>query len=71
MSNRGPGTIVNSTTKPTKPKKNNKIIEEGFGNLFNDFQFNQSCMIVTLIFIICFMYKEEIMRHKLVKSLFK
>lgn len=50
---------------------NNKEIAEGFGNLFNDFQFNQSCMIVTLIFIICFMYKEEIMRHKLVKNLFK
>lgn len=62
VNGRGVGTVTNN---------NNNNNNEGFGNLFDDFQFNQSCMIVTLIFIICFMYKEEIMRHKLVKSLFK
>ena len=60
-----------ANNKNNKKNNNNNNNMEGFGNLFDDFQFNQSCMIVTLIFIICFMYKEEIMRHKLVKSLFK
>ena len=63
---RGTGTVTNNNNNNNKRKE-----LEGFGNLFNEFQFNQSCMIVTIIFIICFMYKEEIMRHKLVKSLFK
>lgn len=58
---------VNNNNNNTNSNNSN----EGFGNLFNEFQFNQSCMVVTIIFIICFMYKEEIMRHKLVKSLFK
>jgi|TARA_B110000285_G_C14695514_1_gene411040 hypothetical protein len=34
--------------------------EEGFGNL-SGFEFNQSCMMLTVIFIILFVYKEKVM----------
>lgn len=34
--------------------------EEGFGNL-SGFEFNQSCMILTILFIILFVYKEKVM----------
>jgi len=43
---------------------------EPFGNI-GGFEFNQSCMVLTMIFIIAFMYKEEIMRTKIVKNLLK
>jgi hypothetical protein len=44
---------------------------EGFGNLLNGFHFNNSCMIVTMLFLIIFMYKEELMKTKLIKELVK
>ena len=34
--------------------------DEGFGNL-SGFEFNQSCMILTILFIILFVYKEKVM----------
>jgi len=49
---RGTGTVTNNNNNNNKRKE-----LEGFGNLFNEFQFNQSCMIVTIIFIICFRLK--------------
>ena len=38
---------------------NNNKIEEGF---LNNFDFNQTCLLITLIFVIVFMYKKEIMK---------
>ena len=38
---------------------NNNKIEEGF---LNNFDFNQTCLLITLIFVIIFMYKKEIMK---------
>ena len=48
-----------------------KDIEERFTKIFGRFEFNQSCMIITIIFLILFIYKEEIMRTKFVKNLIK
>jgi len=45
--------------------------QEGFGNLLNGFHFNNSCMVVTMLFLIIFIYKEEIMKTKLIKELIK
>jgi len=45
--------------------------EEGFGNLFGGLHFNESCMIITILFLIIFIYKEELMKTKLIKDLVK
>jgi hypothetical protein len=45
--------------------------KEGFGNLLNGFHFNKSCMIVTMLFLILLIYKEEIMKTKLIRELVK
>ena len=50
---------------------NSEDKNEGFGNLLNGFYFNKSCMIVTMLFLIIFMYKEELMKTKLIKELVK
>ena len=48
----------------------NEIMEfEGFTNILSGF--NETCMIITVIFLILFMYKEEIMRSKFVKGMLK
>ena len=44
---------------------------ESFGNLLTDFKFDRSCMIITIVFLILFMYKEEIMKSKFIKNLLK
>ena len=49
---------------------NRKTIDE-FGNILSGFEFNDSCMIITIVFIILFMYKEEIMKSTIVKKLLK
>ena len=65
-------TIENSksTTLPSG-KVVNTNEKQGFTNMFNNFEFNQSCMILTVIFIILFMYKDEVMKSKIVKQLLK
>jgi hypothetical protein len=45
--------------------------KEGFGNLLNGFHFNNSCMVVTVLFLIIFIYKEELMKTKIIKGLIK
>jgi len=45
--------------------------EEGFGNLFGGFHMNGACIVITLIFIVIFMYKEELMKTKVIKDLVK
>ena len=63
------------TKERSKSTKENKNVftkkPEGFTNMFNNFEFNQSCMILTVIFIILFMYKDEVMKSKIVKQLLK
>ena len=44
---------------------------ETFLNMSVPFEFNESCMVITIIFAILFMYKEEIMKTNLVKKLLK
>ncbi len=44
-------------------------LEEPFTNILSGF--NETCMIITVIFLILFMYKEEIMRSKFVKGMLK
>ena len=44
---------------------------EPFLNMNIPFEFNESCMVITIIFAILFMYKEEIMKTNLVKKLLK
>ena len=44
---------------------------EPFLNMSVPFEFNESCMVLTIIFAILFMYKEEIMKTNLVKKLLK
>ena len=44
---------------------------EPFGNIFNSFELNQTCMVITVIFLILFFYKEEIMKSKIIKKLLK
>ena len=44
---------------------------EPFGNIFNSFELNQTCMIITVIFLILFFYKEEIMKSKIITKLLK
>ena len=62
-----------STTLPFGKVVNTNVFTEkqGFTNMFNNFEFNQSCMILTVIFIILFMYKDEVMKSKIVKQLLK
>jgi len=50
---------------------NSEDKNEGFGNLLNGFHFNNSCMMVTILFLIIFIYKEEIMKTKVIKNLVK
>ena len=45
--------------------------KEGFGNLFSGFHLNDTCIVITLIFIVIFMYKEELMKTKVIKDLVK
>ena len=45
------------------------IAMDGFTNILSGF--NETCMIITVIFLILFMYKEEIMRSKFVKGMLK
>ena len=45
--------------------------EEEFANMNIPFEFNESCMIITIIFVILFMYKEEIMKTNLIRKLLK
>ncbi len=45
------------------------IALESFTNILSGF--NETCMIITVIFLILFMYKEEIMRSKFVKGMLK
>ena len=58
-----------------KNRKNNKKTTEGevapFGNMLTGFEFNETCMVVSIVFLILFMYKEEIMRSKVIKNLLK
>ena len=44
---------------------------EPFGNILNNFELNQTCMIITVIFLILFFYKEEIMKSKIITKLLK
>ena len=62
-----------STPLPFGKVVNTNVFTEkqGFTNMFNNFEFNQSCMILTVIFIILFMYKDEVMKSKIVKQLLK
>lgn len=49
----------------------NKDLNERFENTLSGFEFNDTCLVITIIFVILFMYKEEIMKHKMVRQLFK
>ena len=64
-----------STKENKNNNNNNKKTEEGevapFGNMLTGFEFNETCIVVTIVFLILFMYKEEIMRSKVVKDLLK
>ena len=51
--------------------KEGKEGKEGFGNLFDEVHFNESCMIITMLFLIILIYKEELMKTKLIKDLVK
>ena len=64
----GEGECVEREENKKKNKKKNK---ERFGNILSGFEFNDSCMIITIVFIILFMYKEEIMKSTIVKKLLK
>ena len=66
-------TNENSKSMPRGKVVNKNVFTEkqGFTNMFNNFEFNQSCMILTVIFIILFMYKDEVMKSKIVKQLLK
>ena len=57
--------------KENKSNGNGNNNNEGFGNILSGFEFNDSCMIITIVFIILFMYKEEIMKSTIVKKLLK
>ena len=43
-------------------------IQEGFVNYY---EFNQSCIFITILFIISFIYKEDIMKSTFFKKIFK
>jgi len=61
--------IVEKITEMVEGASEDK--QEGFGNLLNGFNFNNSCMVVTVLFLIIFIYKEELMKTKLIKGLIK
>ena len=46
-------------------------VDTAFGNMLNGFEFDNNCMVITIIFVILFMYKEEIMKIKFIKKLLK
>ena len=68
-------TVTETVTKITELLKTsikNFVDEkEGFGNLFSGIQLNDTCIVITLIFIVIFMYKEELMKTKVIKDLVK
>ena len=51
--------------------RNNSEGEEPFGNFITGFEFNDTCMVITILFIILFMYKEELMKTQFLKKLLK
>ena len=65
----GGGTNTNIHTTDDEEIINEIIALEPFTNILSGF--NETCMIITVIFLILFMYKEEIMRSKFVKGMLK
>ena len=61
----------NNNNNKNNNNNNNNNNKERFGNILSGFEFNDSCMIITIIFIIIFMYKEEIMKSTIIKKLLK
>ena len=57
--------------KKGKGDKKDKGDKERFGNILSGYEFDDTCMGITIIFIILFMYKEEIMGTKIIKNLLK
>ena len=60
------------TTNKSNNKNNEKNNKEGFQNInILGFNFNRTCIILLIIFTLIVMYKEEIMKLKIVKQVFK
>ena len=65
-------TTADTTTDATETVEDDVAAAlEPFLNMNIPFEFNESCMVITIIFAILFMYKEEIMKTNLVKKLLK
>ena len=65
-------TTADTTTDATETIEDDVAAAlEPFLNMNIPFEFNESCMVITIIFAILFMYKEEIMKTNLVKKLLK
>ena len=47
------------------------IAAEPFGNSFNGYGFNKTCMVLIVIFVVLFFYKEEIMKNKMIQKILK
>ena len=60
---------INTNTTDDEEIINDIMEFEGFTNILSGI--NETCMIITVIFLILFMYKEEIMRSKFVKGMLK
>ena len=61
-------TKTNQKAETTNKSNNN----EGFQNInILGFNFNRTCIILLIIFTLIVMYKEEIMKLKIVKQVFK
>ena len=65
-------TTADTTTDATETVEDDVAAAlEPYLNMNIPFEFNESCMVITIIFAILFMYKEEIMKTNLVKKLLK
>jgi len=67
------GDEVKDEVKDEVVKGEDEVVEEeaGFANMNIPFEFDETCMIITIIFVILFMYKEEIMKTNLIRKLLK
>ena len=65
------GDPVTNALRAAKENQEEAIAPEGFSNMFPQLNLSRNCMILIVLLLFVFLFKEDIMNNKMVKSLSK
>tara|TARA_B100000575_G_C23120684_1_gene648487 strand:+ start:859 stop:1191 length:333 start_codon:yes stop_codon:yes gene_type:complete len=61
--------LMPGSDDPLRRRRSNQYKKEGFKNIFTELEFNETCMVLTVLYITLFLYKKEVMG--MVNNIFK